>query len=116
MKFLVDVCAGGRLAEWLRNQGYDVCEVRERSPKMSDSEILQWANSEGRIVITVDKDFGTLTIALGQSHNGIIRLPDVPALDRQILMEEVLRKHTKDLEKRAIITVSEKRIRIRQTD
>lgn len=114
MKFLVDICTGRRLAIWLREQGHDVCEVNERSAKMEDNEILQWANTEKRIVITVDKDFGTLAVALGQPHHGIIRLPDVPALNRQILMEEVLRRHSKDLENRAIITVSEKRIRIRQ--
>jgi len=114
VKFLVDICTGRRLAIWLREQGHDVCEVNERSAKMDDDEILRWANTEKRIVITVDKDFGTLAVALGQSHHGIIRLPDVPALNRQILMEEVLRRHSKDLENRAIITVSEKRIRIRQ--
>jgi predicted nuclease of predicted toxin-antitoxin system len=114
VKFLVDICTGRRLAIWLREQGHDVCEVNERSAKMEDNEILQWANTEKRIVITVDKDFGTLAVALGQPHHGIIRLPDVPALNRQILMEEVLRRHSKDLENRAIITVSEKRIRIRQ--
>lgn len=115
MKFLVDICTGRRLAIWLREQGHDVCEVNERSAKMEDNEILQWANTEKRIVITVDKDFGTLAVALGQPHHGIIRLPDVPALNRQILMEEVLRRHSKDLENLVIITVSEKRIRIRKT-
>jgi predicted nuclease of predicted toxin-antitoxin system len=115
VKFLVDICTGRRLAIWLREQGHDVCEVNERSAKMEDNEILQWANTEKRIVITVDKDFGTLAVALGQPHHGIIRLPDVPALNRQILMEEVLRRHSKDLENLVIITVSEKRIRIRKT-
>jgi len=114
VKFLVDICTGRKLAIWLREQGHDVCEVNERSSKMEDSEILRWANTEKRIVITVDKDFGTLAVALGQPHHGIIRLPDVSALNRQILMEEVLRRHSKDLENRVIITVTEKRIRIRQ--
>lgn len=41
MKFLVDVCAGHSIAEWLRSQGYDdVLEVRERDCRMSDEEIL----------------------------------------------------------------------------
>ena len=30
MKFLVDLCAGHGLAEWLRSQGHDVLEVRDR--------------------------------------------------------------------------------------
>ena len=32
MKFFVDRCAGHRLAEWLRQAGHDVIEVRERHP------------------------------------------------------------------------------------
>jgi predicted nuclease of predicted toxin-antitoxin system len=106
---------GRKLAIWLKEQGYDVYEVREKSPKMPDNEILKWANFENRIVVTADKDFGTLAVALGQSHKGIVRLPDVPDIKKQILMEEVLRKHKEDLENHAIITVSEKRIRIRKT-
>ncbi|MGQ9630760.1 MAG: DUF5615 family PIN-like protein [bacterium] len=40
MKFLVDVRAGHSLAEWLRSQGYDVLEVRDRDKKMSDEAML----------------------------------------------------------------------------
>jgi len=40
MKFLIDVCAGYSLAEWLRSRGYDVVEVRERNCRKSDDEIL----------------------------------------------------------------------------
>lgn len=42
MKFLVDVCAGNRLANWLRDHGHDVLEVRDREPTMADEEILHW--------------------------------------------------------------------------
>mgnify|MGYP001608635558 CR=1 FL=1 len=113
MRFLVDVCVGKRLATWLKEQGNDVCEVRERSAKMPDNEILQWAYTEKLIVITADKDFGTLAVLLKQPHNGIIRLPDVSAIKKQYLMKEILSKHEKDIEKGAIITVSENRVRIR---
>jgi len=40
MRFLVDVCAGKELADWLREQGHDVKEVREYNPRMNDDEIL----------------------------------------------------------------------------
>jgi len=53
MKFLIDVCAGRSLAEWLRSRGYDVVEVRERNCRMSDDEILAWAAKENRILITI---------------------------------------------------------------
>ncbi|MCD6083839.1 DUF5615 family PIN-like protein [Candidatus Aerophobetes bacterium] len=60
MKFLVDVCAGHSLAEWLRLQNYDVVEVRDRDSKMADEDILAWAVSEERILVTMDKDFSEL--------------------------------------------------------
>jgi len=32
MKFLIDRCAGKVIADWLRAQGHDVVESRERGP------------------------------------------------------------------------------------
>jgi predicted nuclease of predicted toxin-antitoxin system len=58
VKFLVDRCAGRRLAEWLRGQGHDVLESRERGDDPGDDAILQWAASENRIRVTMDKDLG----------------------------------------------------------
>ena len=115
MKFMVDVCAGRRLASWLRDQGHDTREVRDRSSNLDDEDILSWACEEDRIVVTMDKDFGTLAIALGQAHRGIVRLPDVPGAARQRLIDRVLSRHQQDLEARALIMVSRHHIRIRHT-
>ena len=60
MKFLVDRCAGRRLAEWLRSQGHDVVESRERGPDPGDRILLQWAADEERVLVTIDTDFGEL--------------------------------------------------------
>ncbi|MBM4082809.1 MAG: hypothetical protein FJ278_24090, partial [Planctomycetes bacterium] len=87
VKFLVDVCAGRRLAEWLRARGHEAAEVRQRASNMEDDDILAWAYAEGRVVVTVDKDFGALAVALEQPHHGIIRLPDVSAVQHQHLLE-----------------------------
>jgi len=32
MKFLIDRCAGHRLAEWLRGLGHEVAETKDREP------------------------------------------------------------------------------------
>jgi len=113
VKWLIDVCAGVSLAEWLGSAGEDVRNVRDRSATMDDDEILAWAHAEDRVVVTIDKDFGRLAVALGQSHCGIVRLPDVPAAARQHLMAQVLTRHRMDLTGHAIITVSTARIRVR---
>ena len=112
MKFLVDRCAGRRLAVWLRSQGHDVVESRDRGPDPGDRVLLGWADNEGRILLTMDKDFGEFIFSEKLSHHGLVRLPDVPAAARIALMEKVLTAHGDDLSERAIITVRGSRIRV----
>jgi predicted nuclease of predicted toxin-antitoxin system len=90
VRFLIDRCAGRRLAEWLRQQGHDVVESRERSPDPGDRKLLEWAVEERRVLVTMDKDFGEFIFSGGASHCGLVRLPDVPAERRIALMERVL--------------------------
>ena len=60
MNFLVDRCAGRRLTQWLQSQGHDALDARELGPDPGDRALLEWAVSENRILITMDKDFGEL--------------------------------------------------------
>ena len=55
MKFLVDHCAGRRLAEWLRAKGHDVFDAGEESDP-GDRTLLERAAAEGRILVTLDRD------------------------------------------------------------
>ena len=112
MKFLIDRCAGGRLAHWLRSQGYDTVEARERGPDPGDRVLLEWAAEEGRILVTIDTDFGELVFVRSAGHCGLVRLPDVPAARRIELMQEVIERHPEELEAGAIVTVRGGRIRI----
>ena len=112
MKFLIDRCAGHRLAEWLRGQGHDVAECRERGSDPGDRVLLTWAAAENRILVTMDKDFGAFIFIDKAPHCGIVRLPDVPADKRIKLMEKVLADHATDLLNQAIVTVLGGRIRV----
>lgn len=80
---------------------------------MEDDEILARAYAEGRMIVTVDKDFGTLAVALGKPHYGIIRLPDVPVRVRERLTEDLLSRYDEEFIKGAIITVGVHHIRVR---
>src|SRR5438552_8604809 len=112
MRFLIDRCAGTLLADWLRTQGHDVIESRERGPDPGDSILLEWAVQESRILITIDTDFGQLVFLEGQSHSGLIRLPDVPSNERLEILKELLERFRNELEAHAIITVRGAKIRI----
>lgn len=55
VRFLIDRCAGRRLADWLRDHGHDVVESRDRGPDPGDRVLLEWSVSERRILVTMDK-------------------------------------------------------------
>jgi len=112
MRFLIDRCAGHRLAAWLRRQGHDVLESPDLGPDPGDRALLERAASEGRILVTIDTDFGELVYVEEVPHAGLVRLPDVPAEQRIALMTEVLERHQEALETQAIITIRSGRIRI----
>ena len=112
MKFLVDRCVGRRLADWLRKEGYDTVESRERGPDPGDHKLLEWAAAEERILVTIDTDFGERVFVEAVPHCGLIRLPDVPSKKCIELMAHVLERYAKELEAAAIITVRGGRIQI----
>jgi predicted nuclease of predicted toxin-antitoxin system len=58
----------------LRVDGHDVLFVGESAPGSTDDEVLRQASSEGRILLTEDKDFGELVYRLKRPAPGIIFL------------------------------------------
>ena len=72
MKFLIDECVGRRLVVLLQRSGYDAVFVGDWKPSSSDEDVLRKAESEGRILITDDKDFGRLILKLKRPSTGVI--------------------------------------------
>ena len=61
MKFLLDESSEHRLAAFLQEHGHDVKSIAHDYPNaLSDTEVLELAGREARIVITNDKDLGEL--------------------------------------------------------
>ena len=112
MKFLIDRCVGQLVAEWLRKDRHDVVESRELGPDPGDRALLEWAAREARILVTIDTDFGELIFVENLTHAGLVRLPDVPSRERQLLIQDLLTRYKAELESRSIITVRGGRIRI----
>src|SRR4051812_25262357 len=78
MRFLLDENAEFRIAAFLKDQGHDVTAIAHDYPaSLPDSEVLQLAVSEQRILITNDRDFGALIFHQRLPHTGVIyfRLP-----------------------------------------
>ena len=78
MYFLADENMPAGLVSAMRDAGHDVAWVRLDAPGLSDAEVLAWAQREGRVLLTFDKDFGELAYSAGLSADcGVIlfRLP-----------------------------------------
>jgi predicted nuclease of predicted toxin-antitoxin system len=112
VRFLVDRCAGRRLAEALRGDGHDVVHAPELGSDPGDEELLRRATAGSRILVTIDTDFGALVFGSGEPHCGIVRLPDVPATRRIALMRMLLERHPEALSDGAVVTVRGGRVRI----
>lgn len=112
MKFLVDRCAGRVLAGWLREQGHDVVGAWELGPDPGDEALLTRAAADGRVLVTIDTDFGRLVYVGGLQHRGLVRLPDLRVQARIDVFAQILERHSEALAAGAVITVRGGRVRI----
>jgi predicted nuclease of predicted toxin-antitoxin system len=74
MRFLVDECIGPSVVRWLRENNHDATSAYENCRGWSDESILEKAYSEGRIVVTIDKDFGEMVFRRKLNNCGVILL------------------------------------------
>ena len=114
MDFLLDVNVSGAVARWLIDRGHNVVEVGQTDPRMSDDKILSWALRESRIIVTTDNDFEEMIWRQGKSHCGVLRFENLPRSERMTLLDDVLDRHTKDLEAGAIVIALRAKFRIRK--
>lgn len=116
MKLLLDTCVWGGTVEPLRRAGHEVDWSGNWEIDPGDEEILARAFAEGRILITLDKDFGELAIVRGLPHSGILRVAGFPSRQQAEVIIYVLSKHGSDLDAGAVITAEPGRLRIRPPD
>ena len=103
---MADLAAAGHDVVW--------AGVWERDP--GDDEILARAHVEGRVLVTLDKDFGELAVVFERPHSGIVRLVNTPARQQAQICLQVLSRHGNDLLAGAIVTAEAGKLRIRSPD
>lgn len=116
MKVLLDACVWGGARGELAAAGHDVAWTGEWPEDPGDEEILIRAHNEGRILVTLDKDFGEVAIVRGIAHSGIIRLVNLGARQQGKVCGHILAKYGKELLSGAMITAELGRVRIRPAD
>lgn len=102
--------------EPLRKAAHDVEWTGDWERDPGDQEILRYANEHGRVLITLDKDFGEHAIVFGEPHSGIVRLVGIAAREQANYCLAVLKKYESELTEGAIVTVDSNRTRIRTAD
>lgn len=112
--FLVDESCGRKLSVFLRKHGFDALFVGDIFPSTLDQDVLSYARTEQRVLITNDKDFGELLFRLRLPSAGVIflRLQQDTVLHRQQVVLDVITKFSHELST-SFITVTEGKIRIR---
>ncbi len=114
MRLLADEGVDVQIVEQLRLDGYDVEYVAELAPGITDDEVLGRANEDGRLLVTVDKDFGELVFRLGRVATGVLllRLSGLSPRDKAILVSKALDEHAGEMPA-AFTVVSPGLVRIR---
>ena len=82
MRIIANENVSGTEIHALRDRGHDVLSVKESMRGQSDKEILALAQSETRVVVTHDKDFGELAFRFGLPADGGVILLRLSGTDR----------------------------------
>ena len=74
MRWLIDECVDADLAALLRHSGHDVVYMSDVAPRAADTEVMNRADGENRLLLTEDKDFGDLVFRQARPVPGIVLL------------------------------------------
>ncbi len=117
IKFLADMGISKKTVHWLNENGYDATHLQELGLyRLPDEQVLEKAKIEERVLLTMDLDFGYLLAIARQKMPCVIifRLQDETAENIIQRLSEVLTLLGNQLkEKGIVISVNEKKIRIR---
>jgi predicted nuclease of predicted toxin-antitoxin system len=117
-KLYLDQMFQVHVAQTLRCEGHDVLRASEvGQARADDHQILQRAQAEKRILVTLDKHFGDWVILPLHKHPGVIRLKVKPTTSKNVikLLVPFLRTHTPSQLKNHLVIVSPKRSKWIQT-
>jgi predicted nuclease of predicted toxin-antitoxin system len=118
VRFLVDQCLSPLLAALLTDAGHDAVHIADRKmERAEDSEILALAESEDRVLLSADSDFGEILTVGEKRKPSLVFFRgefEVAAHDQARLLLGCLPEVCADLEKGAIVVVTRTTIRVRE--
>ena len=100
----------------LANAGHDVLSAADGFADASDEFLLALAHRQRRILVTRDKDFGTLVFIRRLPRPCIVRLAGLAVVEEVEAMRDLIEHHGNAMREGAIIVVTGKRVRIRSAE
>lgn len=115
LKLLTDENVSPRVLLFLRENGFDVLDVKESDFNgTSDSFLLDLAHKEQRFVMTHDSDFGTLAINNEMPCYGVIYIRLVNQRASNVIeVLKTLLDMNPNFSERSLVVISETKIRVR---
>lgn len=74
MRLLADANIESAIVSWLRSNGHDVLWAADLPPATSDNALIERANTEKRVLLTYDHDFGEMVYLQGRTSVGVVLL------------------------------------------
>lgn len=115
MKFLVDECLRALVAELLNEAGHDAVHVGDVGLLgKPDLEVMGFAATQVRVVVSADTDFGEL-LALGHvsTPSVILLRRNHDPRDQAMTILSVLDDVSDDLDRGAVVVIVGDRVRVR---
>jgi predicted nuclease of predicted toxin-antitoxin system len=111
-KLLLDSCLPRAVAQRLRVDGWDVATVAEGGADPGDASVLGRAVSEGRVLVTIDADFGALVFRDGAKHVGVLRLREGRPVTLADRASTLVKAYADELARGAFVTDDGDRVRV----
>ena len=116
LRFLVDMNLSSKIVANLQQQGWDVLRVSQVLPMdTEDSEILEFARQQNRVIITQDLDFSSLIALGGYEKPSLITfrlsVPDSETITQKLL--DLLPHIESRLAEGCAVTIDDRRVRVR---
>jgi predicted nuclease of predicted toxin-antitoxin system len=116
-RLLLDQGLPRSTAALLRRGGWDVIHVSEIGmSRADDTEILRRARADSRVCVTLDADFHSLLATSGERGPSVIRIrkEGLDATALATLLQAIWSRVEDALDNGALVTVTERSIRIRR--
>jgi predicted nuclease of predicted toxin-antitoxin system len=110
IKFIVDVNIEKVIVDLLLENGYNVKWIPDYDCEILDADLLKMANTEKRILVTNDKDFGELTFLQKKLSTGIIliRVKGQKPQNKIKVMKKLLQNYSDKLLHHFVVVTKEK--------